>query len=328
MRAIIYRRYGDPKKVLVLVKGSKVPSPKANEVLVKIESSSVNAADHHMVRAKYLIVRLILGPFRPAKKYKTPGMDVAGTVQALGAGVRSFEIGDAVVADIRKSFGGGYAEFAVVKVADLVRKPDEVSFAEAATVPISGQAAMMAISLSEVSPGDRVLVNGASGGVGSYAVLIAKALGAQVAAICSTKKAEAVKRWGADEIIDYTNTSIGDLEQGSYDVVIDAACFKSPRAYSGVLANDGRYVLVGGSFYRMLQVKFFGRWFAKRFQKFMPVTQTVPVTENIAIVLDMIAQGRLRPAIQKTIPLDEVAEAIHSLEQRKVVGKIVVENQL
>ncbi len=327
MRAIMYRQYGEPKKVLALEHGLNIPSPKANEVLVKVENSSINAADHHMVRAKYLIVRLFLGLFRPAKKYQTPGMDVAGTVQALGTKVNSFDLGDAVVADIRESFGGGYAEFAVVKANDIVRKPDEVSFNEAATVPISGQAAMMALTQSGVRSGDRVLVNGASGGVGSFSVLIAKALGAHVTAICRTEKVAVVKSWGADEIIDYTKTSIEDLGQGIYDVVIDTACFQSPGAYSNVLANDGRYILVGGSYYKMLQIKLFGRLFAKNAQKFTSVTQEVPVAENIAIVLEMIAQGKFKPAIQRTIPLDEVADAIHSLEQRKVVGKIVVGNQ-
>ena len=327
MRAIVFHQYGDPKEVMKLVNDREIPKLNADEVLVKVECSSVNAADKHMVRANYLIVRLVLGLFRPAEKNRVLGMDIAGTIQAIGERVEGFQVGDAVAADIRTTFGGGFAEYAIVKAVDLVKKPAEVSFEQAATVPISGQAAMMGVILCAIKPGDKVLINGASGGVGSFGVQIAKAQGAHVTAMCSAAKANAVKSWGADEVVDYKRTSVRDLRKNAYDAVFDAASFGSPSDFAEILKDDGRYVLVGGSYYNMLRVKIFGQWYARGAQQFRSLTQEVEVTANIEKVFGMIAQGKIKPAIQKTISLREVPDAILRLEQRAVVGKIVVNNQ-
>ncbi len=327
MRAVVFHRYGAPEEVMKLVSEQEVPEPKRDEVLVKIERSSINAADRHMVRANYLIVRLLLGWFKPSEKNRTLGMDLAGTVQATGKGVEGFHVGDAVVADVRKSLGGGFGEYAVVRAVDLVKKPTGVSFEQAATVPISGQAAMMGVLLCELEPGHRVLVNGASGGVGSFGVKLAKALGAHVTAMCSAEKADVVKRWGADEVVDYKTTSVEELEGNTYDAVFDAACFESPTRFAAVLKDDGRYVLVGGNFYNMLRVKAFGRWYGRDAQRFKTLTQEVEVTANIERVLEMIAKGQIEPAIQRSVSLRDVPSAIQGLERRTVVGKIVVNNQ-
>ncbi|WP_299256328.1 NAD(P)-dependent alcohol dehydrogenase [uncultured Aquimarina sp.] len=325
MRAIIFRDYGNPQEVVKLVKDCKIPIPNKNEVLVKVECASVNAADRYIVRANYFIIRLVFGLFRPSKNKRILGMDIAGTIQSIGQNVKGFQVGDAVVADIRKSFGGGYAEYTTVNTKYLVKKPEEISFEQACTVPISGQAAMMGVILCSINPGDKVLVNGASGGVGSFGIQIAKAQGAYVAAICSTKKIKAVKGWGADEIIDYQKKdSIKALIGKEFDAVFDTASFECPGRYKQVLKKDGKYVLVGGDFYNMLKVKFLGR-FGRGSQKFMALTQKVEVTANIKTVLEMIADKKIKPSIQKVISLKDVPEALHSLEQRTVVGKIVVD---
>lgn len=325
MRAIIFSDYGNPQEVVKLVKDYKIPIPNKNEVLVKVECASVNAADRYIVRANYFIIRLVFGLFRPSKNKRILGMDIAGTIQSIGQNVKGFQVGDAVVADIRKSFGGGYAEYATVNTKYLVKKPEEASFEQACTVPISGQAAMMGMILCSINPGDKVLVNGASGGVGSFGIQIAKAQGAYVAAICTTKKIEAVKSWGADEIIDYKKKdSIKALIGKEFDAVFDTASFECPGRYKQVLKKDGKYVLVGGDFYNMLKVKFLGR-FDRGSQKFMALTQKVDVTTNIKTVLEMVADKKIKPSIQKVISLKDVPEALHSLEQRTVVGKIVVD---
>ncbi len=324
MRAIIFRDYGDPQEVMEFVEDFEIPTPNKNEVLVKVECASVNAADRYIVRANYFIIRMVFGLFRPSKKKRILGMDIAGTIKGIGKNVKSFQIGDAVVADIRKSFGGGYAEYVIVNAKHLVKKPQEVSFEQACTVPISGQAAMMGMILCDIKRGDKVLVNGASGGVGSFGIQIAKAQGAYVAAICSTKKIEAVKSWGADEVVDYKKKdSIKALIGKEFDAVFDTASFECPGRYKQILNKDGKYVLVGGDFYNMLRLKFLGR-FSRGSQKFMAVTQKVTVTTNIKTVLKMIADKKITPAIQKVIPLQDVPGAIHSLEQRTVIGKIVV----
>lgn len=325
MRAIVFRDYGDPQYVMELVEDCKIPEPSKNEVLVKVECASVNAADRYIVRANYFIIRMVFGLFRPSKKKRILGMDIAGTIKGIGESVKGFQVGDAVVADIRKSFGGGYAEYAIVNVKHLVKKPEEVSFEQACTVPISGQAAMMGMILCDIKPGDKVLVNGASGGVGSFGIQIAKAQGAYVAAICSTNKAEAVKSWGADEIVDYKKKdSIKALIGNEFDAIFDTASFQCSGRYKQILKKEGKYVLVGGDFYNMLKIKFFGR-FVRGSQKFMALTQKIKVTTNIKTVLKMIADNKIKPAVQKVIPLQDVPEAIHSLEQRTVVGKIVVD---
>jgi len=324
MRAIVFRNYGDPQEVMELVDDRKIPKPNKNEVLVKIECASINAADRYIVRANYFIIRMVFGLFRPSKKKRILGMDIAGTIQLIGKNVKGYQVGDAVVADIRKSFGGGYAEYAIVNAQHLVKKPEAVSFEKAATVPISGQAAMMGMILCSINPGDKVLINGASGGVGSFGVQIAKAQGAYVTAICSTKKVNAVRSWGADEIVDYKKKgSIKALKGNEFDAVFDTASFECPGRYKQILKKDGKYVLVGGDFYNMLKVKFLGR-FGRGSQKFMALTQKVEVTTNIKTVLEMIADKKIKPAIQKVISLKDVPDALHSLEQRTVVGKIVV----
>jgi len=328
MRAVVFHQYGAPRDVMKLDSEQHVPEPKRGEVLVKVERASVNAADRHMVRANYLIVRLLLGLFRPAEKNRILGMDLAGTVHATGKDVEGFQVGDAVVADVRKRFGGGFGEYAIVRAVDLVKKPAGVSFEQAATVPISGQAAMMGVLLCELEPGDKLLVNGASGGVGSFAIMLAKALGAHVTAMCSAQKAETVRRWGADEVVDYKTTSAEELERNTYDAIFDAACFESPARFADVLKADGRYVLVGGSYYNMLRVKAFGRWYGRGAQQFKTLTQEVEVTANIERVLGMIAAGQIDPAIQTSVSLADVPSAIAALEERTVVGKIVVNNQL
>lgn len=325
MKAIVFHNYGDPKEVIELVYDREIPKPRKNEVLVKIECASINAADRHIVQANYFIIRMVYGLFRPSKKKNILGMDIAGTVQLVGKNVKGFNTGDAVVADIRKSFGGGFTEYTVVDAKHLVKMPEEVSFEQAATVPISGQAAMMGMILSSIKSGDRVLINGASGGVGSFGVQIAKALGAHVTAICSTKKANAVKSWGADEVVDYKKSgSIKALKGSHFDAVFDTASFGCPGRYKPMLKKDGKYVLVGGDFYNMLKLRIFGR-FTRNNQHFMALTQEVKVTTNIKTVLEMIAEKKIKPAIQKVISLNDVPDAIHSLENRIVVGKIVVD---
>ncbi len=324
MQAMVFRKYGAPKEVMELVNDWKIPKPSKNKVLVRVECSSVNAADRYMVRANYFVIRLLLGLFRPAKKRRVLGMDIAGTIEAIGKGVKGFEVGDAIVAERRKALGGGFAEYAVVDVADLVKKPDDISFEQAATVPISGQAAMMGLTLCALKPGDKVLINGASGGVGSFGIQIAKAQGFHVTAICSTKKASAVKSWGADEIVDYKKRdSIKGLNGSDFDAIFDTASFECPGRYKPMLKKDGRYVLVGGDFYKMLTLKLFSR-FDRGSQKFIALSQDVEVTTNIKTVLRMIADKKINPAIQKVISLKEVPDAIHSLEERTVIGKIVV----
>ena len=213
MRAIVFHQYGDPKDVMELIHDREVPRPNADEVLVKVECSSINAADRYMVRADYLIIRLLLGLFGPARKHKVLGMDIAGTIQAIGERVEGFQVGDPVAADIRKSLGGGFGEYATVRAGRFSQKAGRSFFRRSATVPISGQAAMMGLIHCSIEPGDRILINGASGGVGSFGVQIAKSLGAHVTARCSTAKFDEVKSWGADETVDYKATSIRDLKR-------------------------------------------------------------------------------------------------------------------
>jgi len=325
MRAIVFRNYGDPQEVIELVYDKEIPKPRKNEVLVKVECASINAADRYIVRADYFVIRMVYGLFRPSRKKHVLGMDIAGTVEHIGKNVKGFKRGDAIVADIRKSFGGGFAEYAIVSAKDLVKKPEEVSFEQGATLPISGQAAMMGMTLCSLKPGDRVLINGASGGVGSFGVQIAKALGVHVTAICSTQKANSVKSWGANEVVDYKQSgSIKALAGSEFDAVFDTASFGCPGRYKAMLKSNGKYVLVGGDFYNMLRLRFFGR-FTRNRQHFMALTQKVGVTTNIKMLLEMIVDKKIEPAIQKVISLNDVADAVISLENRTVVGKIVVD---
>jgi NADPH:quinone reductase-like Zn-dependent oxidoreductase len=313
MKAIIYEKYGDPD-VFELKKVEK-PSPKEDEVLVKIHAVSVNFADWTFVRGKPRIMRLMAGFLKP--KYKTLGSDIAGTVEEVGSNVKQFQLGDEVFADLSDNGWGGFAEYASVPDNILVLKPINLTFEQAAAVP---QAAVVALQglrdIGQIQSGQKVLINGASGGIGTFAVQIAKSFGAEVTGVCSTKNLEMVKSLGADHVIDYTQEDFTKGEQ-LYDLILDVVAYRSISDYKRVLTPNGNYVLTGGSMSRLMQAIILG---GKKVKNYTARSNQ----EDLVFMKELIEAEKVVPIIDRRYPLSEVAEAVRYYGERHAKGKVVI----
>jgi NADPH:quinone reductase-like Zn-dependent oxidoreductase len=321
MQAIVQTEYGSPD-VLSLKEVDRPVVGKAG-VLVQIHATSVHAGDWHLMRGTPWLARLMFGGlFKP--KTKILGTDMAGVVEEIGSEVTQFKLGDHVFGDLSESGFGGFAEYVCVPESALVLKPQNLTFAEAATVPVSALAALKGLrDVGKIQSGQQVLINGASGGVGSFAIQIAKAHGAIITAVCSTRNNEMVRSNGADHILDYTQIDITQTGQ-QYDLILDVAAYRSVFDYLPILKPKGTYVLVGGSTARIFQVLIFGSLISKfTGRKILPLIST-PSQPDLLVLKSMIESGKLVPIIDRCYPLSEVPIALHQLEQRQVSGKISI----
>ncbi len=311
MKAIIRDVYGGPE---VLRWGdARAPRLKPQSVLIRVAAASVNAADLRILRGTPALARLAFGLFRP--KAKILGADVAGIVEAVGDGVTHFKPGDAVFGDLSGSGLGAYAELAVAPEKMLAAVPAVTTMEQAASMPMAAVTALQALSKkARLKPGEHVLVTGASGGVGSFAVQVAKALGASVTAVTSTPNVEAVRALGADQVIDRNKEDFRG-RHGSFDVVIETAGQGKLRDSLKVLTPGGRYVVVGGSDDMTMAAVLSGKsMFA------------MPNLQDLESVAAMQQAGKIKPLIGATFALAEAAEAMRQFEAGGVPGKIVLVN--
>ncbi len=316
MKAIVYERYGSPD-VLRLADAPK-PSPKDGEVLVKIRAVGLNAADWHLMRADPFLVRLSEGLFRP--KNSILGEDIAGTVEAVDPAVTKFKPGDAVFACYKR----GLAEYVCAPEKNLTPKPANLSFEEAAAVPMAALTALQGLrDHGKIQAGQHVLIHGASGGVGTFAIQIAKHFGAQVTAVTSTSKLHMARALGADHVIDYTRE---DFSKGGkqYDLIFAANGNRSMADYERALTPTGTFVMAGGTNAQMFQVIFFGRLKTRKGGKTMKIFMASSSPDDLAIVKDMIEAGQIKPVMDRCYPLSETAEAMRYLEAGHAKGKIVI----
>ena len=321
MKAIVQTEYGSPD-VLSLQEVDQ-PVVTANGVLVRVRATSVNAGDWHLMRGDPFLTRLMFGGILKPK-IQILGMDIAGSVEAVGEDVTQFQVGDEVFGDLAESGFGAFAEYVCATEAALSLKPTNISFEQAATVPGAALTALQGLrDCGRIRSGQKVLINGASGGVGSFAVQIAKALGAEVTAVCSTHKVEMMKTLGADQIVDYTQTDITTNGQ-QYDLILDAAAYRSVFDYRSILKPDGTYVLIGGSISRLFQVLLFGSVISIIMGRKLKCLMAKPNRSDLIILKDMIEAGKVVPFIDRTYSLSEIPEAIRQLEQRHVRGKVAI----
>ena len=320
MKAIVQDRYGSAD-VLELREVER-PVPAAGEVLVRVRASSVNAADWHIMRGDPYFARLFLGLRGP--KARIRGRDFAGVIEAVGPGVSGMlQVGDEVFGEVE----GSFAEYVRVPAGLVERKPVNLTFEQAATLPLAGNTAWT--GLRDLQAGQKVLINGASGGVGLLAVQIAKARKAIVTGVCSTRNVEQVRSAGADVVIDYKTS---DFTRGGerYDVVFDLVGNRSMRELRGLLTPDGTLVLSGGGSYTggalfgpyrlIIQGKALGPFARQR----IVVLEAKPGKENLAALRDLAESGRLVPVIERTYPLTEAPDAIRHVESAHARAKIVV----
>jgi len=322
MKAIVQDRYGPPSALKL--RDIDRPVPAAGEVLVRVRAAAVNALDWHFVRGDPYLARLSLGLRRP--KVPVRGRDFAGVVETVGPGVTTFEPGDEVYGEAN----GSFAEFAIAPLAAIDRKPANLSFEQAAAIPLAGITALMGIrDAAQVHKGQTILINGAYGGVGPYAIQLAKQFGAEVTAVCRTRNLELVRSVGADHVVDYTRE---DFTRGGrrYDAVFDLVGNRSMSECRRVLRPGGVLVLSGGGVYRGgsllgpigLIIK---ATLTRRFVRDRVVVLTArPSSAHLATLRELAEAGRLTPVIDRTYPLAEVAAAITYLEGEHARAKVVI----
>jgi NADPH:quinone reductase-like Zn-dependent oxidoreductase len=320
MKAIVYRAYGSPD--VLRYDAVAKPTPAANEVLVKVHAASVNPYDWHFMRGEPYLVRIFAGLFKP--KFSILGADLAGVAEEVGADVTQFRPGDEVFGNGR----GAFAEFACVAERSLTSKPRSLSFEQAASVPIAGLTALQSLrDKGKIQSGSKVLINGAAGGVGTFAVQIAKTFGAEVTGVCSTGNVAMVRALHADHVIDYTQQSFTQ-NTGHYDVFLDLIGNHPLPACKNLLAPAGIYVAAGGKAdvwmlavlgraVQSMALSMIGRrklvgFFAKGNQA------------DLAILRDLVLAGEVTPVIDRSYPMSECAAAIRYLELGHAKGKVVL----
>ena len=314
MKAIIYTKYGSPD-VLELREIEK-PAPKDDEVLVKIYAAATNPLDWHKMRADPFITRFGDGLLKP--KNPRLGADIAGVVEAVGRNVTHLQPGDAIFGEIGV---GGFAEYVCVPEKSLVPKPTNLSFTEAASVPVAALTALQGLrDTGEIQPGQKVLINGASGGVGTFAVQMAKAFGGEVTGVCSTRNVDLVRSIGAEHVIDYTQTDFTRTGQ-QYDLIFDAVGNYSVGSLRRALTPQGIGAVAGfTSLAGALQVLLLG----SRGQQKISMFLAQPNQDDLLVIKDLLETDKITPVIDRTYPLAQTADAIRYLETSRARGKVVI----
>ncbi len=319
MNAIVYHRYGSPDELAL--EEVETPVPTEDQVLVRVRAASVNPLDWHVLRGQPYVIRPTSGWRTP--KRTIPGVDVAGVVEAVGSAVTTRKVGDEVFGEKTRSC----AEYVCGSERLFVPKPARLTFEEAAAIPVGGVTALQALrDKGQLKPGQTVLINGASGGVGTFAVQIAKALGADVTGVCSSANVELVRSLGADRVIDYTREDF-TRDARRHDLIVDNAGNRSLLAMRRVLAPSGRLVIVGapkGNWLapvaRIAAAKLLSRFGKQTFEAMLTDIQR----DDLLYLSGLVEAGTIRPVIDRCYPLSEVPDAIRYLETMRARAKVVI----
>ena len=316
MKAAVYRRYG-PSDV-VEIEDVQKPSPKDSEVLLKVRAASVNPLDAGLMKGKPHSFRLLFGLRNP--RLTRPGVDVAGQVERVGRNVTQFKPGDEVFGSCR----GAFAEYACTRESKLVIKPAHVTFEQAASVPVAAFTALQGLrDKGHIQPGQKVLINSAAGGVGTFAVQIAKSFGAEVTGVCSTRNVDMVRSLGADQVIDYAQEDFTKNGQ-RYDLILAANGYHPISAYKRALSPKGMYVMTGGSMAQLYQAMLLGPLISMTGSNKMGNLLSRPNQKDLVCMKELLEAGKVVPVIDRRYPLSETAEAIHYVEKGHARGKVVI----
>ena len=321
MKAMVYTQYGSPD-VLHLEEVEK-PTIKDDEVLVKVHAASVNAADWHLLTADIFLVRLMAGGVLKPKN-AILGADVAGRVETVGQNVKQFRPGDEVFGDVFGHGSGSFAEYVSAPESALVLKPANLSFEQAAAVPLAAVTALQGLrDKGNIQPGQKVLIQGAAGGVGTFAVQIAKAFGAEVTAVCSTRNVEQTCSLGADQVIDYTKEDFTRSGQ-QYNLILAVNGYHPLAAYKRALAPGGIYIMAGGSPAQMFQALLLGPWLSMTGGKKLGAVSAKANQKDLTTIKELLEAGKVVPVIDRCYPLSEAAEAFRYLGAGHARGKVVI----
>jgi len=317
MKAVIYEHYGPPD--VLQLKDVDKPIPNDDEILVKVHAASVNALDWHALRADPFLFRFMgAGIMKP--KNNILGADVAGRVEAVGRNVKQFQPGDEVIGDLYECGLGAFAEYVCKPESTFVLKPANLTFEEAAAVPSAANTALQGLrDIGHIQPGQKVLINGASGGVGTFAVQIAKSFGAEVTGVCSTRNLDMVRSLGADHVIDYTQDDF--IQNGQrYDLIFDNVANHSISECKRVLSPNGVYVAVAFSPVALI----FGPVISKLGSQKVGAFEAKPNHQDLTLLKELCEAGKVGPVIDRRYTLSEVPEAIRYLEEGHARGKVVI----
>ena len=320
MKAIVYTKYGSAD--VVQLRDIEKPAPKDDEVLVKVMAASANAYDWHFLSAVIFLIRLMGGLLKP--KNNRLGADMAGRVEAVGSAVKQFKPGDEVFGEIGAWGNGAFAEYVCVPERAFALKPANLSFEQAAAVPMAAITALQGLrDAGQIQAGKKVLINGASGGVGTFAVQIAKYFGAEVTAVCSTDKMEMVRSLGADHVIDYTREDFTQNEQ-QYDLIMAANGYHPISDYKRALSPKGIYVMTGGSGAQMSQAMIQGSWISMTGSQKMGNLLAKPNQKDLAYMKGLLEASKVSPVIDRYYPLSEVPAALRYFEGGHAKGKVII----
>ncbi len=323
MQAIVCHEYGSPD--VLQLEELPQPTPSDDEVLVKVHAASVNAGDWHLLRADPFLIRLMFGLLKP--KFQILGTDVAGRVEAVGKNVTRFGPGDEIFGDLSACGFGAFAEYVCASETAIAPLPANLTFEEAAAVPSAAVTALQALrDQGKIQSGQKVLINGATGGVGTFAVQIAKSFGAEVTGVCSTHKMDLVRSLGAEHVIDYTQEDFTKNGQ-RYELILAANGYHPISAYKRALNPGGTYVMTGGSGKQMFQAMLYGPWISMTGNKKMGNLLVKPNSEDLVFLKELLQAGKVTPVIDRRYPLSAVADAIRYLEEGHARGKVVITMQ-
>lgn len=320
MKAIVSKKYGSPD-VLEVTEMEK-PIPTDNQVLVKIHASSVNYGNLVLLKGEPFLARFAFGLLKP--KYMIPGGDIAGQVEAVGKDVKLFSLGDQVFGDLSGCGWGGFAEYVAVPENALALKPDNMSFEEAAAVPMAAVTALQGLrDKGKIQSGQKVLINGASGGVGTFAVQIAKSFGAEVTGVCSTRNIDILGSIGADHIIDYTKENFTQNSE-RYDLILAVNGSHPISEYKRTLRPNGIFVHVGGSESQLFQSMVLGPLISMTGSKKIGSFLQRANQNDLVVMKELLEAGKVKPVIDKRYKLDEVPEAFKYFDEGHAQGKVVI----
>ncbi len=322
MKAIVCTKYGSPD-VLQIQEVAR-PAPKDDEVLIRIHAASINSRDWRLMRANPFFIRLVPGGFLQPKN-KILGGDVAGRVEVIGSKVKQFKPGDEVFGYLPGATGRGtFAEYVCASEKAITLKPANLTFEQAAAVPVAAMTALQGLrDNGNIQPGQKVLINGASGGVGTFAVQIAKAFGAEVTAVCSTRNLEMVRSLGADHVIDYTREDFTKNRQ-QCDLILAVNGYYPISDYLRALKPKGRYVVVGGSMFQLAQAASNGKKVSKVGSQKIYIVSLVQSQKDLILIKELLESEKIMPVIDGCYPLSKTPEAFWYFEKAHPQGKIVI----
>lgn len=321
MKALVFKKYGSPE-VLQLREITK-PTPEENEVLVRIHATAVNDYDWSMIRGKPYLYRLLFGLLKP--KHQIPGMELSGTIEALGTNAKSFKIGDHVYGDISTYGFGGFAEYVCINEKALVIKPDKMRFEEATAIPHAAALALQGlVDAGDIKKGQKILINGAGGGMGTFGLQIAKLYDAEVTGVDTGDKLKMMEEIGFDHIIDYKKEDFTKNGQ-KYDLILDAKTTRSTFDYLRALSSKGKYVTVGGYLNRLFPMFLLKPWISIFSTKRIQIVALKP-NKDLNYISELFEAGKIRPVIDGPFNLSQLPEAIQYFGEGRHQGKVVIVN--